>query len=165
MRGDDILRIVAPSRGARVVPLPFFAWAPEAAATDYLVILEGMDRQPVWQTKSATPFVSLAAERALTPGQPYRLRILAMKGEEEIASASLVFRVLPEQEARDYSEKIQYFRDFAGKQPADLMPHLQLAAVYEELQDPGSALTEYEQALKLADSEFIRQRITALRGR
>jgi hypothetical protein len=86
-----------------------------------------------------------------------------MRGNEELASSAVVFQVLPEQEARDYAEKFRHFRLTAGLASSGAGPRLQLAVLYEELQDFGAAVREYEEALKFGDSEFIRARLAALR--
>ena len=157
------LTILSPGVGTRTLPTPVFQWSELAGAKLYTVAVETRDGRRLWGASVAGTRIELPADKPLAAGETFRLRVAAMKDGEELASSAVVFQVLPEQEARDYAEKIRHFRLAARLASRDASPHLQLAVLYEELQDFGAAVREYEEALKFGDSEFIRARLAALR--
>ena len=161
--GGDGVRILSPGPRTRTLPIPVFAWTGVEGADAYALAVETRDGRRLWNTKVRSTAVELPSEHALAPGESFRLRVMAIKGEEELAAASLVFRVLPAEEAQVYSEKVKHFRLAAREQPGDAAPHLQLALIYEELRDVGAAILAYEEALRFGRSEFIQARLDALR--
>jgi hypothetical protein len=158
----DELSIISPGPRTRVLPAARFAWNAAAGATAYTVAVETEQRAPVWQAALTATSVEMPVGRALAPGGAYRLRVAALAGGAEIASAAVAFHVLPKEEAQSYSEKIGHFRLALRLPSHDATPHLQLALIYEELEDFGAAALEYQEALRFGDSEFIRARLAAL---
>jgi len=157
------LTIFSPGVGTRTLPAPTFRWSELAGAKLYTVAVETRDGRRLWEASVAGTGIELPANKPLAAGETFRLRVAAMRGNEELASSAVVFQVLPAQEAREYAEKFRHFRLAAGLASSDAGPHLQLAVLYEELQDFGAAVREYEEALKFGDSEFIRARLAVLR--
>jgi hypothetical protein len=90
------------------------------------------------------------------------ISLAALADGAEMASASVAFHVLPKERAQSYSEKIGHFRLALRLPSHDATPHLQLALIYEELEDFGAAALECQEALRLGHSEFIRARLAAL---
>ena len=157
------LTILSPGVGTRTLPAPTFRWSELGGAKLYQVAVETRDGRRLWEASVTGTGIELPAGKALAAGETFRLRVAAMRGNEELASSAVAFQVLPEQEGRDYAEKFRHFRLAAGLASSGAGPRLQLAVLYEELQDFGAAVREYEEALKFGDSEFIRARLAALR--
>lgn len=159
--GDEFT-ILSPGPSSRVLPAATFAWSAAPGASAYTVVVT-REREEVWRATVRATSVEMPAAGALAPGEAHGLRVAAMKGDEEIASSSVAFQVVPKEEAQAYSEKIRHFRLTSRLPSADATPHLQLALIYEELQDFAGAVREYEEALRFGDSDFIRTRLATLR--
>lgn len=158
MRGQSTMQLISPV-GTVVPAAPVkLAWKPVDGATDYRIMMRDDDGNDLWESEAKVTTVTYDGPPKLLMGKTYRWRVTALQNDDVLSSASAMLRVL----SADENKRIEELR--SGIHSSD-ESHLLLGMLYEELNMPDQALTEYQKLPATAPGSWLDSEITALRKR
>ena len=160
MRGGDAVTMLLLSPvGTSVMPdRVAFSWKPVDGATVYRVAIRDDKGNDISEIESKTNSLSYADAKKMEPGKSYRWRVTALQGDDVLSSASAPMKVISSEDMA----RIEAVRK--SSQSAD-EEHLMLGMLYEELDAPDLALSEYTRLPSTDPASWIAREMAALRAR
>lgn len=121
-------RIITPYGRWLLEPRPQFSWSAVDGATRYRFEF-GSPRKNLWSKTTTSTFLEYPDEHApLSPGNRYKVNVIAYKNEVPIVADSSIFRLLKTEDAKDLQQMIGLIRSF--KLDPDREAYLDLNAAY-----------------------------------